>query len=94
MAGLDGITNKIEPGKPLEKNIYELDYIEKSKIKSVPHSLDESLTALGNGHGFLLKGGVFTPDIISFWIEHKRKNELNAISLRPHPYEFQLYYDV
>jgi glutamine synthetase len=94
MAGLDGIRNKIDPGKPIDKDIYELEPEEKAKIKSTPGSLLEVLEALEKDHDFLLKGGVFTQDLIDTWISYKRKNEYDAIALRPHPYEFYLYYDI
>lgn len=94
MAGLDGISNKIDPGQPIDKDIYELEPKEKAHIKSTPGSLLEVLDALQKDHEFLLKGGVFTPDLIETWTSYKRKNEYDAISLRPHPYEFHLYYDI
>jgi len=93
MAGLDGIKRKLDPGQPLDKDIYELPAEEKAKIKSTPGSLGEVLEALEKDHDFLLEGGVFTPDLIETWIEYKRKNEMQQIALRPHPYEFYLYYD-
>jgi glutamine synthetase len=93
MAALDGIKNKIEPGEPLDKNIYELSEKESKKIKSVPGSLSESLSALEKDHQFLLQGGVFTSDLIDNYLEYKRDKEINQIALRPHPYEFALYYD-
>ena len=94
MAGLDGIKNKIDPGAPIDKDIYELEPAEKAKIKSTPGSLGEVLDALEADHDFLLEGGVFTQDLLETWIGYKRKNELDAVALRPHPYEFHLYYDV
>ncbi len=94
MAGLDGIKNKIDPGKPIDKDIYELEPEEKAKIKSTPGSLLEVLEALKKDHDFLLSGGVFTQDLIDTWINYKRKNEYDAVALRPHPYEFYLYYDI
>ena len=94
MAGLDGIANKIDPGKPLEKDLYELPLEEAAEIKQLPGSLEEVLDALEVDHGFLLKGDVFTPDLISTWIDYKRKNEVDAIRLRPHPWEFALYFDI
>jgi len=94
MAGLDGIANKIDPGKPLEKDLYELSPEEAAEIKQLPGSLEEVLDALQVDHGFLLKGDVFTPDLISTWIDYKRKNEVDAIRLRPHPWEFALYFDI
>jgi glutamine synthetase len=93
MAAIDGIENKIDPGKPLDENIYELPPKEKAKIKNVPGSLYESLMALQKDHAFLTKGGVFTDDLVSTYINYKLKNEIAELSLRPHPYEFALYYD-
>jgi len=93
MAGIDGIKNKIDPGKPLDKDIYELEPEEKAKIKSTPGSLLEVLEALEKDHDFLLDGNVFTEDIIETWINYKKKHEHEAVALRPHPYEFYLYYD-
>ncbi len=93
MAGLDGIRNKIDPGKPLEKNTYELSDEEKAKIATVPGSLQESLKALENDHDFLLKGNVFTKDVIDVWLEYKWQ-EIPKVGLRPHPYEFYLYFDI
>lgn len=94
MAGLDGIQNKIHPGEPLDKNIYELPPEEVSNLPSVPASLDEALNCLEQDHEFLLKGDVFTEDIIRTWIDYKRENECQPVSIRPHPYEFHLYYDI
>jgi glutamine synthetase len=94
MAGIDGIKNKIDPGEPIDKDIYELEPEEKATIKSTPGSLNEVLDALEKDHDFLLEGGVFTPDLIETWISYKRKNESDAIAIRPHPYEFHLYYDL
>jgi glutamine synthetase len=93
MAGLDGIQNKINPGEPLDKNTYELSDEEKAKIPTVPGSLGEALDALEKDHAFLLKGGVFTQDVIDVWLEYKRQ-EIPKVGLRPHPYEFYLYFDV
>jgi glutamine synthetase len=94
MAGLDGIANKVEPGAPLDKDIYDLSPEEMKSVPSMPASLEEALDCLQNGHEFLLKGDVFTEELIETFIEYKRKNEVDAIRLRPHPYEFQLYYDI
>lgn len=94
MAGLDGIQNRIDPGKPLDKNTYELDPEEAAKIPTVPGSLEEALDALEKDHEFLLKGGVFTKDVIDVWLEYKREREIPAVKLRPHPYEFYLYFDI
>ena len=94
MAGLDGIQNKIDPGEPLDKDLYELEHAEAAKIKSTPGSLGEVLDALEKDHAFLLKGGVFTPDLISTWIDYKRQRELAPVNLRPVPYEYFLYFDL
>ena len=94
MAGLDGIEKKYHPGEPMDKDIYELSPIELAEIPSAPASLDEALDALEKDHAFLLKGGVFTQDVIDTWIKYKRENEVDALRLRPHPYEFSLYFDV
>ncbi len=93
MAGLDGIQNKIDPGDPIDKNLYDLPPEEKANVKSTPSSLSEVLKALENDHGFLMKGDVFTSDVIDTWIQYKTVHEVDAIRLRPHPYEFFLYYD-
>jgi len=93
MAGLDGIQNKIHPGEPLDKNIYDLPPSELKKVPSVPSSLDEALKALEKDHEYLLKGDVFTQDVLDTWIDYKRHKEFDAVRLRPHPYEFFLYYD-
>lgn len=94
MAGLDGIENKINPGEPAEKDLYDLEAKEAAKIRTMPGSLDEALKNLENDHKFLLKGGVFTEDLIEAWIGYKRSKEVDPMRLRPHPYEFFLYYDV
>ena len=94
MAGLDGIENKIDPGKPVDKDVYELTQEELKEMKTVPASLEEALNALERDHEFLLKGDVFTRDVIDVWLEYKREKELNEISIRPHPYEFYLYFDI
>jgi glutamine synthetase len=92
-AGLDGIKNKIHPGEPLDKNIYELSPEELSKIPSTPGSLELALEALDNDHAFLTESGVFSEDFIQNWIDYKVANEVKQMQLRPHPYEFFLYYD-
>jgi glutamine synthetase len=92
MAGLDGIQNKIDPGEPMDKNLYELPPEEMAKVPQVPGSLSEAIGFLEKDHEFLLKGDVFTADFIDMWISHKRK-EADALRLRPHPYEFFMYYD-
>ena len=94
MAGLDGVRNKIEPPPPIEKDLYELSGAEAKKIKSMPGSLDQALDALERDHDFLLKGDVFTPDVIETWISYKRKREVDPVRLRPHPHEFALYFDI
>ena len=94
MAGLDGIENKINPGEPAEKDLYDLEPKEAAKIRTMPGSLDEALNNLENDHHFLLKGGVFSEDLIDTWISYKRSKEVDTMRLRPHPYEFFLYYDV
>src|ERR671914_1075278 len=94
MAGLDGIANKIDPGKPVDKDLYELPPAEQKKIKQLPGDLSIVLDNLEKSHDWLLKGDVFTPDLIETWIEYKRKNEVDAVRLRPHPWEFALYYDI
>ena len=94
MAVLDGIQNKIDPGDPLDKNIYDLSPEEAAGVESAPGSLDEALTALEADKDFLLKGDVFTEDVIEKWIEYKTENEVNALKLRPHPHEFFMYYDI
>ncbi len=94
MAGLDGIENKINPGEPAEKDLYDLEAKEAAKIRTMPGSLDEALNHLEKNHQFLLKGGVFSEDLIESWIGYKRSKEVDTMRLRPHPYEFFLYYDV
>jgi glutamine synthetase len=93
MAGLDGIEKKIDPGQPLDKNTYELSPEEAAKLKTVPGSLEDSLSALEEDHEYLMQGGVFTQDVIDVWLEYKR-TEIDAFRLRPHPWEFYLYFDV
>jgi len=93
MAGLDGIQNKIYPGEPLDKNLYDLSSEEKAQIPTVPGSLGEALDALHADHDFLLKGNVFTEDAIERWIDYKRKHDIDAVNMRPHPFEFELYFD-
>jgi glutamine synthetase len=93
MAGLDGIQNKLEPPAPVDKDIYELEGEEKAAIANVPGSLPEALKALESDHEFMLKGDVFTQDVIDTWIDYKWTREVDAVALRPHPYEFHLYHD-
>src|SRR5262249_51766304 len=94
MAGLDGIQNRIEPPAPLDRDLYDLPPEELAKVPQVPGSLPEVLDALETDHEYLLAGGVFTPDVIETWIDYKRVNEGDALRLRPHPWEFYLYYDI
>jgi glutamine synthetase len=94
MAGLDGIENQIEPGSAIDKNLYDLAPEVRANVPTVPTSLDKVLSALENDHDFLLKGGVFTPDLIETYIEYKLENEFYEVNNRPHPAEFHLYYDL
>ena len=94
MAMIDGIENKIDPGDPLDKDIYDLPPEELAEIPSAPGSLEEALANLKKDHEFLLKGDVFTPDVIEMWINYKTKKEINEVKLRPHPHEFFLYFDI
>ena len=94
MAGLDGIQNKIHPGDPLDRDLYDLEPEELDTIDSTPASLAESLDALEDDHEYLLKGDVITQDVIDTWIDYKRENEVDAVNVRPHPHEFHLYYDI
>ncbi len=94
MAGLDGVEKRLNPGDPLDKDIYSLTPEELKDVPSVPGSLPDALDALEKDHEFLLKGDVFTEDVIETWIEYKRSREIDPLRLRPHPYEFALYYDV
>lgn len=94
MAGLDGITNKIEPAMPVDKDLYELTPEESAEVTQTPGSLSEVIDRLESDHEYLTQGGVFTEDLIETWIRIKRDNEIAEINIRPHPYEFELYYDV
>jgi len=94
MAVIDGIQNKMDPGEPLDKNIYDLPPEELAEVESAPGSLEEALDALKEDHQFLLKGDVFTQDAIDMWIKYKMENEVNPVKLRPHPHEFFLYFDI
>jgi glutamine synthetase len=94
MAGLDGIENKIDPGPPLDKDIYDLGPEELAQVPSMPGSLESALDALERDPSFLLKGDVFTEEMLRTYIEYKREKEVEAVRLRPHPYEFSLYYDI
>ena len=94
MAGLDGIQNKIDPGDPLDKDIYDLPPEELADVPVMPGSLDEAMEELKNDHEFLLKGDVFTEDVIKTWIDYKMENEVKELRMRPHPWEFAMYYDI
>ncbi len=94
MAALDGIENRIDPGDPVDKDLYSLPPEELANIPTTPASLEEALAALEEDHEFLMKGDVFTEDLIRKWIEYKRENEADQVRLRPHPYEFYLYFDI
>jgi glutamine synthetase len=94
MAGLDGIQNRIDPGQALEKDIYSLSPEELSKVPQMPGGLDQALNALEEDHAFLMKGDVFTEDLIRKWVDYKKENELDPVRLRPVPYEFALYFDI
>jgi glutamine synthetase len=94
MAGLDGVMNKIDPGEPLDKDIYDLSPEEMKSVPSMPASLDEALTCLEEDHAFLTKGDVFSEELIETFVAYKQKAEAEAVRLRPHPYEFALYYDI
>lgn len=94
MAGLDGVQNRIDPGEPLDKDIYDLSKEELRDVPSLPGTLDDALTALEGDHEFLLKGDVFTRGMIERWIDYKREKEINPMRLRPHPLEFGMYFDV
>jgi len=94
MAGLDGVKNRIEPPDPVDKDLYDLPPEELASVPQVPASLDEALRALESDNDYLLAGGVFTPDLIETWINFKRLREIDEVRLRPHPWEFYLYYDI
>jgi glutamine synthetase len=94
LAGLDGIQNRIEPPAPVDRDLYDLPPEELANVPQVPSSLDQALDALEADNDFLKVGGVFTDDLIETWVDFKRVNEVDAIRLRPHPYEFNLYYDI
>ncbi len=93
MAAIDGIQNKIDPGEPLDRDIYDMSAEELAKYPKVPESLEEALKALKKDHAFLTEGGVFTDDLIEAWIKYKTEFEIEPLMLRPHPYEFEVYYD-
>jgi glutamine synthetase len=94
MAGMDGIQRKMDPGEPLDKDIYDLSADELMRVPAMPETLEEALDCLEADYEFLLKGDVFTAELIETFIAYKRKHEAEAIRLRPHPYEFHLYYDI
>jgi glutamine synthetase len=94
MAGLDGIKRKLHPGDPVTENIYKMSAEKAKNIRQLPGSLEKSLDALEADNAFLLEGDVFTKDMVEAWIDHKRKKEVDAIRLRPHPWEYHLYHDV
>jgi glutamine synthetase len=93
MAGLDGIKREIDPGEPLDTDLYELSAAELARVESVPGSLEASLDALDGDHDFLLEGGVFTEDVVQTYISYKREDEVDQVRMRPHPWEFALYHD-
>ena len=94
MAGIDGIRNRIEPPEPIDKDLYELPPEEHAQIQQLPESLGAALDALEADHDYLTEGGVFPEDLISTWIELKRTTEIDPFRFRPHPHEFELYYDI
>jgi len=94
MAGIDGIKNRIEPPEPIDKDLYELPPEEHQEIEKLPDSLTGALNALEEDHDYLTEGDVFTADLIETWIDYKRTNEVDEVRLRPHPHEFELYYDL
>ena len=94
MAGLDGIRSKIEPPAPIDKDLYDLPPEEIAQVTQVPGSLPEVLDALEADHDYLLEGNVFTSDLIETWVDYKRSAEIDPVRLRPHPWEFMLYYDI
>jgi glutamine synthetase len=94
MAGLDGIMNEMDPGDPMDVDVYELPPDEAARIQTVPGSLEQVLDALEGDCDFLLRGEVFTEDLLRTWIEYKRTQEVSPLRLRPHPYEFYMYYDI
>ena len=93
MAMIDGVQNRISPGRPLDKDLYDLEPEEQENVPSTPTSLAAALDALRDDHDFLLRGDVFTSDVIDTWIAFKRTEEIEAIQQRPHPYEFAMYFD-
>jgi glutamine synthetase len=93
MAGLDGVQNRMDPGEPMDKDLYDLPPEELALIQQVPGTLDAVLSALEADHEFLLTGDVFTPDLLEAYIAYKRENEIDPVRMRPHPHEFTLYFD-
>jgi glutamine synthetase len=94
MAGLDGIQNQIDPGSPIDKDLYDLPPEEAAKVTNTPGTLGDVLDALEADHEFLLKGDVFTEDILEAYIAYKREEEVDPVRIRPHPHEFTLYFDI
>jgi glutamine synthetase len=94
MAGIDGIQNQIDPGAPIDKDLYDLPPEEAAKITSTPTTLDAVLDALEADKDFLLQGDVFTEDLIEAYVAYKREEEIDKVRLRPHPHEFSLYFDI
>jgi glutamine synthetase len=94
MAGLDGVANKVEPPPPVDEDLFDMPPEELAKIGQVPASLEEAMDALEADNDFLKVGGVFTDDLIETWVDYKRSSEIDPVRLRPHPWEFQLYYDI
>ena len=94
MAAIDGIQTKADPGPPLDKDMYDMPPEELDGVPGVPKRLDEALDALRADHEFLLRGDVFTPDVVDTWIWYKRTHEVEALRMRPHPFEFSMYYDI
>jgi glutamine synthetase len=94
MAGLDGIERRLDPGEPMDKDLYSMSPEELADVPSVPGSLEEALDALKSDHEFLLRGDVFSQDLLEAWIAWKRENEVDELRKRPHPHEFALYHDV
>ena len=93
MAVIDGIQNRIDPGEPMDKNIYDLPAEEMAKVPDAPTSLEAALDALEKDHEYLLHGDVFSTDVVNAYIEHKRTEEVLELKTRPHPYEWEMYFD-
>jgi glutamine synthetase len=94
MAGLDGVQNQIEPGDPIDKDLYDLPAEEAAQIANTPGTLSDVLDALETDHEFLLQGDVFTEDLLEAYVAYKREHEIDPVRLRPHPHEFTMYYDI